>query len=44
MRAVNHNWGGYLITLLTVIVVLRRSWSPLWLFAAGALAGVAGLV
>jgi chromate transporter len=44
MRAVNHDWRGYLVTLLTVAVVLRKSWNPLWLLAAGALAGVAGLV
>ncbi|HZA54551.1 MAG TPA: chromate transporter, partial [Candidatus Udaeobacter sp.] len=44
MRAVNHDWRGYLITLLTVAVVLRNSWNPLWLLAAGALAGMFGLV
>jgi chromate transporter len=44
MRAVNHDWRGYLLTLVTVVVVLRTSWNPLWLLAAGALAGVLGLV
>ena len=44
MRTVNHDWRGYLLTLLTVVVVLRKSWNPLWLLAAGALAGVLGLV
>ncbi|HEV8342425.1 MAG TPA: chromate transporter [Candidatus Binatia bacterium] len=44
MRAVNHDWRGYLLTLVTVALVLRTSWSPLWLLAAGALAGMAGLV
>ncbi len=44
MRAVNHDWRGYLITLLTVALVLRKRWNPLWLLAAGAMAGVAGLV
>ena len=44
MRAVNHDWSGYLITLITVAVVLRTSWNPLWLLAAGALAGMLGLV
>ncbi|MGH7930148.1 MAG: chromate transporter [Candidatus Binatia bacterium] len=44
MRAVNHDWRGYAITLLTVAVVLRKSWSPLWLLAAGALAGMVGIV
>jgi chromate transporter len=44
MRAVNHDWRGYLLTLVTVVLVLRTPWSPLWLLAAGALAGVLGLV
>jgi chromate transporter len=44
MRAVNHNWHGYLLTLVTVTFVLRTSWNPLWLLAAGALAGVLGWV
>jgi chromate transporter len=43
MRAVNHDWRGYLITLLIVALVLRKSWNPLWLLAAGALAGIVGL-
>jgi len=44
MRTVNHNWRGYLLTLVTVTFVLRTSWNPLWLLAAGALAGVLGWV
>lgn len=44
MRAVNHNWRAYLLTLITLAVVLRTSWNPLWLLAAGALAGVLGVV
>ena len=44
MRAVNHDWRGYLITILAVAVVLRKPWNPLWLFAAGALAGIGGFV
>src|SRR5262245_12569154 len=44
MRTVNHDWRGYLITFLTVAVVLRKSWNPLWLFSGGALAGILGLV
>jgi chromate transporter len=43
-RAVNHDWRGYAITLLTVAVVLRKSLNPLWLLGAGALAGIFGLV
>jgi len=44
MRTVNHNWRAYLLTLVTLTFVLRTSWNPLWLLAAGALAGVLGLV
>lgn len=44
MRAVNRDWRGYVITLLTVALVLRKSWNPLWLLAAGAVAGIAGIV
>ncbi|HEY7165234.1 MAG TPA: chromate transporter [Candidatus Binatia bacterium] len=44
MRAVNNDWRGYVITLTTAAVVLRRSWNPLWLLAAGALAGLAGFI
>jgi chromate transporter len=44
MRAVNHDWRGYLITLLTAAIVLRKPLNPLFLLAAGALAGISGLV
>ena len=44
MRTVNHDWRGYLMTLVTVTIVLAKSWNPLWLLAGGALAGVLGLV
>jgi chromate transporter len=44
MRAVNHDWPAFLVTILTVFVVLRKSLNPLWLLAAGAVAGMAGLV
>ena len=44
MRAVNHDWRGYLLTLLTVCIVLHKPWNPLWLLGAGALAGIVGLV
>ena len=44
MRAVNHDWRGYVLTLLTVAIVLYKPWNPLWLLAAGALAGMTGLV
>lgn len=44
MRAVNHDWRGYTITLLTVVVALGKPWNPLWLFGAAALAGILGFV
>jgi chromate transporter len=42
--SVNRDWRGYLLTLLALVLVLRTPWNPLWLIAAGALAGMAGLV
>jgi len=44
IRAVNHNWRAYLLTLVTVTFVLRTPWNPLWLLAVGALAGIFGFV
>jgi chromate transporter len=43
-RTVNHAGCAYLLTLGTVVLVLCARVHPLWLIAAGALAGVAGLV
>jgi chromate transporter len=44
MRAVSHDWRGYSITILTAALMVRKSWNPLWLLGAGALAGLFGLV
>ncbi len=44
ITSVNRDWRGYLLTLLALVLVLRTPWNPLWLIAAGALAGMAGLV
>jgi chromate transporter len=44
MRAVNDDWHGYLLTVATAVFVLRKPWNPLWLFAAGATAGILGVV
>jgi chromate transporter len=44
VRTVNHDWHGYLLTALTVAIVLRTRLNPLWLIAAGALAGMFGLI
>jgi chromate transporter len=44
LRSVDHDWASYLATAATVLAVLRTRINPLWLIAAGALAGIAGLV
>jgi len=44
VQAVNHDWRGWLLTAITIALVLRTRFDPLWLIGAGALAGVAGLV
>lgn len=43
LPSVNHDWHGYLLTALTVAIVLRTRLNPLWLIAGGAAAGMAGL-
>jgi chromate transporter len=43
MQSINHDWRGYLITALTGAIVLRTQVNPLWLVAAGTIAGAAGL-
>jgi chromate transporter len=40
----SHDWRGYALTGVTVVAFLRTRWNPLWLVAAGALAGIAGIV
>jgi chromate transporter len=42
--AANEDWRGYILTALTVGLVLRTSLNPLWLLSAGAVAGIIGLV
>jgi chromate transporter len=44
MTAANENWRGYVLTAVTVLLVMRTSLNPLWLLAAGAAAGVFDLV
>jgi chromate transporter len=43
-HAADHNWRSTLLTLLTIVVMLRTKLNPVWLIAAGAIAGVAGIV
>lgn len=38
------DWAMIVVTALTLVAVLRTRLNPLWLIAAGALAGVAGLI
>jgi chromate transporter len=44
LPAVSHDWRGYVLSALTVVLVLRTSFNPLCLLGAGALAGMVGLV
>lgn len=43
LRSVGHGWEGYGLALATFIVASATRLNPLWLMAAGALAGIAGL-
>lgn len=38
------NWQAYALTAITVVVVLRTAWHPLWMIAAGAALGWFGFV
>jgi chromate transporter len=42
--AVNQDWRGYVLTALTAAFVLRSPLNPIWLLAAGAVAGMTGIV
>ncbi len=44
VRSSDHDWRSYALTGATILVFTRTRLNPLWLVAAGALAGVAGLV
>jgi chromate transporter len=44
LPAVNHDWRSYVLTLVTVGLVLRTPVSPVWVLAIGAGAGIMGLV
>ena len=43
-RSADQDWRGTLLTLLTIALMLRTKLNPIWLIAAGALAGIAGIV
>jgi chromate transporter len=44
VRSADHGWTAYAVTAATVFAVLRTRLNPMILIAAGALAGIAGLV
>ncbi|MBI2318970.1 MAG: chromate transporter, partial [Betaproteobacteria bacterium] len=44
VRSVAHDWRGALLTVLALVLILRTRANPLWLLAAGAAAGIAGVV
>ena len=44
VNSVNHDWRGYVLTGMTALLVIRTRLNPLWLIAAGAIAGVTGIV
>lgn len=43
-QSADHNWRTALLTLLTVALVVRTKLNPVWLIAAGAIAGIAGIL
>lgn len=44
LTTVGHDWRGYGLALVAVAVALGTELNPLWLLAAGAVAGIAGLI
>jgi chromate transporter len=43
-QSADHSWRTALLTLLTVALLLRTKLNPVWLIAAGAIAGIAGIL
>jgi chromate transporter len=43
-RSADHDWRSTLLTLMTVALMLRTRLNPVWLIAAGALAGISGII
>jgi chromate transporter len=43
-RSADHDWRGALLTLLTVVLMLRTRLNPIWLILFGAIAGMAGIL
>lgn len=43
-HAADRDWRSTLLTLLTIVLMLRTRLNPLWLIAAGAIAGISGVL
>ena len=44
LTTVGHDWRGYGLALVAAAVALGTELNPLWLLAAGAVAGIAGII
>ena len=44
VRAVDQDWRSFLVTAITIAIVLRTRLNPLWLIAAGAILGITQIV
>jgi chromate transporter len=44
LSSADHDWRGFVLTAVTIGVVLRTRLNPLWLIVGGALLGIGGLV
>jgi chromate transporter len=43
-HSADHDWRGVLVTLATVVLMLRSRLNPFWLILAGAVAGMSGIL
>jgi chromate transporter len=43
-HSADHDWRGVLLTLATVVLMLRTKLNPIWLILTGAIAGIAGIL
>jgi chromate transporter len=43
-QSTDHGWRSALLTLATVALMLRTRLNPVWLIAAGAIAGISGIL
>ena len=43
-QSADHGWRTALLTLVTIVLMLRTRLNPVWLIAAGAIAGIGGIL